>query len=458
VQAVCYLRALLDEPPDAQRSAFAAYCAGTSRRGAREYLEHEDAGDGDTLGSGELRRMLRELAAEPRPDTEVVIARLAVLGTTVREQARRYLQLAALSIPLAIADGTDPAEALLAAWDERDPSERRREQVRQGMRERALRGEVLGRAPYGYRVAGRHLVADPEEAAVVREAFRSYLDDGEGVRRITQALNAAGLRTRRGGPWSIVSVRGLLRNPAYTGTYRRLSIVVPAEHEALVSREQFQRVQERLAARRTSFGTQHRGEYLLAGLARCGYCGNHLIGMRRSRAVAGASKPQVYRYYQCESRTNQSRCDYHTRRADELERRVRAFLRLASPPAQLAGAGAAPRDDALERVRARRRSLRRQLDVLLERHASGEWSAARLREEASTLALLDLQAEDEEALLEARDTPVDHLRRHGELAAARRRLVRDWSRLPFTEQRDLLRRVMTGIVVTDDAIRLELAT
>lgn len=454
MQAVCYLRALPDEALDAQRAAFHAYCARVQHSAGGEYVDDASAPG----ASGELRRMLRELAAEPRPDTEVVIAALAVLGGTAREQARRYLQLTALSIPLAIADGTDPAAALLAAWDERDPSERRREQVRQGMRQRALRGEVLGRAPYGYRVSGRHLVADPDEAVVVREVFRSYIEDGEGVRRIAQALNAGTLRTRRGGPWSMVSVRGLLRNPVYTGTYRRLGIVVPTEHEALVTREQFQAVQERMAARRTSFAPQHRGEYLLAGLARCGYCGNHLIGVRRSRRMAGADEPQVYTYYQCESRTNQSRCDYHTRRADELERRVRAFLRLASPPADFAGATPAPPEEAIERVRARRRSLRRQLDGLLERHASGEWTAARLREEGSTLALLDLQAEEEQAQLEARDTPVDQARRHGELAAARRKLVRDWSRLPFAEQRDLLRRVMTGVVVTDDAIRLELAT
>jgi DNA invertase Pin-like site-specific DNA recombinase len=472
VLAVCYARPLPGAPIAEQLAAFHAYCARSGRRPGAEYCELDAPAEGAGPGGFELRRMLRALAAEARPETEVAIAALAVFGASAREQARRYLQLAALSVPLALVDGCDPAEALLAAWAERGPGERRREQVRRGMRERALRGEVLGRPPYGYRVEGRHLAVEPVEAAVVREIVRRYLDGGEGVRRIAQALNEGGLRTRRGGPWSMVSVREVLRNPVYTGTYRRLGIVVPAEHEALMTREQFQAVQSRLAARRTSFAPQQRGEYLLAGLARCGYCGNRLIGVRRSRRAAAGAAPQVYTYYQCESRTNQSRCAYHTRRADELERRVRAFLRLAEPPPEFAGGDGARGDaaedgaggaleEARERVRARRVALQRQLDGLLERYASGEWSAEQLREEAGTVALLDLQAEEEEALLWHPSTAPgagEGGGRQAGLAAARRKLVGEWSRLPLAEQRELLRRVVTGIVVMDDAIRLELAT
>jgi len=42
---------------------------------------------------------------------------------------------------------------------------------------------------------------------------------------------------------------------------------------------------------------------------------------------AGEKKTGSYRYYQCESRTNQSACAYNTQRAAELEARVREALR-----------------------------------------------------------------------------------------------------------------------------------
>src|SRR6185295_8319813 len=107
---------------------------------------------------------------------------------------------------LRLAGGGDVDAAVVAAWAGRGGSERRREQVLSGVRERALHGEVLGRAPYGYRVADRDLRIQPDEAEVVRDIFERCLA-GAGVRVIARALNEAGLRTRRGGAWSMVSVR-----------------------------------------------------------------------------------------------------------------------------------------------------------------------------------------------------------------------------------------------------------
>ena len=44
------------------------------------------------------------------------------------------------------------------------------------MRRKAVKGEVLGRPPYGYKVGNRRrLELIPEEAVVVRYIFRLYL-------------------------------------------------------------------------------------------------------------------------------------------------------------------------------------------------------------------------------------------------------------------------------------------
>jgi site-specific DNA recombinase len=405
--------------------------------------------------------MVREVGGERRGFGTVVVAAFAVFGATARDQARRYLQLVALSIPLRIADGTDPDAALLAAWAKRDVRERRREQVREGMRDRALRGEVLGRAPYGYRVVERHLRVEPDEAKVVREIFRRYLEEGEGVRVIARRLNEAGVRTRRGGAWSMVSVRGVLRNPVYIGTYRRLGVVVATEHEALVTRSRFYAAQDLLANRRTSGRPQQRGEYLLSGIAACGYCGNRLIGVRRTRrARVAGDAPAVYTYYQCESRTNQSRCDYHTRRTEDLEAIVSE--RIAQGPPSGAAGGSAPSelsDEEATRLDTRRQGLRRRLDTLIERRVRGEWTAEQLRREAAGLALEDLEAEERADVLAHRRRHIeDDVRRASALALARRRLVDEWELLPFEERRALLREVVTGIVVTDEDIRVDFAT
>jgi site-specific DNA recombinase len=258
----------------------------------------------------------------------------------------------------------------------------------------------------------------------------------------------------------MVSVRGVLRNPVYTGTYRRLGVLVPGEHEPLVTRDRFMAVQERLAERRTSFVTQQRGEYLLAGLARCGYCGNHLIGVRRaSRARRTDDEPRAaHTYYQCESRTNQSRCDYHTRHAEELEAAVREQLgqaSLAQVETTTARGETAATSDAPD---AHREGLRRRIDALLERRASGEWTADRLRQEAGALALADLEAEEQAAAASRRHSEErDDAQHRRAQDTARTRLVRLWDVLPFAERRRLLRAVVAAIVVTDEAVWVTLA-
>ena len=460
MKAVCYLRDLPEPSLEAQQRAFLNYCA---RSGLEVGPTFTEVGAEGT--APEFRRMLNALERERRGFTSVVIAALPVLGARVREQARRYLQLAASGLALQLADGGDADEALLRAWGRSGPPERRRERVREAMRGRALRGEVLGRPPFGYRSMDRHLRVDAAESAVVREIFRACVEEGEGIRRIAGRLNAAGLRTRRGGPWNMASVRDVLRNPVYVGTYRRLGVVVPHAHEPIVERRQFDEVQRLLAERRTSPGRQSRRQYLLAGLARCGYCGNRLIGVRRSRRVAGGSGEAEYVYYQCSSRTNQSRCGYHTRRAEELERIVRE--RVAAPPRrgkaiEAAAARGGTTAAAEQRADAGRRARLRALDRMLERRASGEWTAPQLRSRAAALALEDLQWEGEQERSAAAgagggaEKRNDAARRRA-LEAARRRLGREWDALDFEHRRALLREVVAAVIAKDDEVQVQFA-
>ena len=106
---------------------------------------------------------------------------------------------------------------------------------------------MLGRPPYGYHVGPRNrLEPVDDESLVVRYIFRLYLHEGLGIRLIARRLNEEGLRTRRDRPWSMVSIRDILRNRAYLGTYQRLGVLVPGTHPALVSPDDFRRVKERL--------------------------------------------------------------------------------------------------------------------------------------------------------------------------------------------------------------------
>ena len=62
--------------------------------------------------------------------------------------------------------------------------------------------------------------------------------------------------------------------------------------------------------------------YLLSGIAFCDYCGNKMMGVTRHQRWTnknGDRNRKTYRYYQCQSRNNQSVCGYHTWREADLE-------------------------------------------------------------------------------------------------------------------------------------------
>ncbi|MDP6606293.1 MAG: recombinase family protein [Dehalococcoidia bacterium] len=452
MNAAGYLRDLPDLDTEEQRRLFVAACARAGMQPGAVFIEPVAGSDRESAagaGGSAFRRMLRSVPVDERASTVLVVANFEVLGDRARDGARRYLQLATAGFRVVLADGRDPDAELVRRWDERGAGERRRERARAAMQTRALRGEAMGRPPFGYRVVTRHLEPDPAEAAIVREIFRACIEDGAGVRRIARRLNEAGHRTRRGRPWATASVRDILRNAAYTGTYRRLGVVVPGAHEALVGQTDFATAQRLLAARRTSPAVQRRRAYLLSGIARCGYCGNNLIGVRRTRrgaavaaATAAIGPATEYVYYQCESRTNHGRCDYHTRRAGELEEAVRAQLASIGPDVELNGSAVQPAPGT--GTRGNRRSRVRHLDEMIERRAMGQWTAEQLLRAAGPLVLEDLA--DEAAADDRGRTPVEALGT----------LVEQWDVLAFEQRRALLQQVVAGVEVTDGHVAVRL--
>jgi site-specific DNA recombinase len=366
---------------------------------------------------------------------------------------------------MCLEDGADPGSTLLSLWTEKK-DERLGQKVQAAMRRKAVKGEVLGRPPFGYRVGPRRrLEIVPEEAAVVRYIFRLYLRDGLGIRLIARRLNEEGMRTHRNGLWSMVTVRDILRNRTYLGTYSRFGVRVPASHPALISNDDFRRVQERLSSRRQERAQRQTSLFLLSGLAYCGYCGNKMIGVSRRQRWHrrdGSEKLAEYRYYQCESRTNCSLCDYHTRRAGQLEEEVRQALLGEEPLAVQAVARAGDEAAVLQeaearclRLRGRLRRLDKRLEEYMNEAARGRLSAQRMRSLSVDVAAEELSLE--ESLAEA-----ERFVRQQASAAERQQQkeralagLRDqWDHLAPLGRQALLGELLERVVVWDDSIRI----
>jgi DNA invertase Pin-like site-specific DNA recombinase len=349
VRAVGYFRETGSNGPVAEQSkTFLEFCRSNGYEAAAVFL---DSANGQGVpGFWQMFEFLRN--QREQGFVLVAVPALTSLGGDLTESARRYFQLSTLGVSIVTLDegGVEAGDELMRRWTASRKNGRLGEKVRAAMKKKAVKGEALGRPPYGYRVGPRRrLQIVAQEGSVVRYIFRLYLKDGLGIRRIARRLNEEGLKTRRGALWSMVTVRDLLRNRAYLGTYTRFGVRVPASHPPLISPEDFSRVQERLDARRPKTSTRKTSRFLLSGLCFCGYCGNKMIGVTRrqrwQRRSDGEVRTAIYRYYQCESRTNRSLCDYHTRRAEALEEEIRNEL--LTKRSEVAADGASPRPEFL---------------------------------------------------------------------------------------------------------------
>lgn len=212
------------------------------------------------------------------------------------------------------------------------------ERTRRGRRYAAKQGKisVIGHAPYGYRYVtkaqgdgeARYDVV-MEQAQYVRSIFHWVGIEGLSLRRVVDRLAEQGLPTPTGkARWDMATVRGILLNPAYTGTakYGKTRMIPrvsdrrpkrgdpqiprrekvtqatsPDEQEsisvpALISTELFQAVSERLQENRSRSREQKQGsEFLLSGLLICHRCRGAYCGRR----VKSKGKAPPYIYYRC---------------------------------------------------------------------------------------------------------------------------------------------------------------
>ena len=93
------------------------------------------------------------------------------------------------------------------------------ERMRWSVRHRFENGWIsIGSGLYGLRLtAENELEIVPEEAAVIRYIFDAYVNGGLGSKRIADALNETGVKTRSNGEWNAKHIVSLLRNEKYKG-------------------------------------------------------------------------------------------------------------------------------------------------------------------------------------------------------------------------------------------------
>ena len=251
-------------------------------------------------------RMIAQAKEKPRPFDVILLwkfsrfARNRQDSILYKSMLRKECGIDVISITEQLSK--DPTsiliEALLEAMDEYY-SLNLAEEVRRGMNEKFSRGGVVSVPPFGYCMEEGQFAPDPRTAPTAAGIFRDFLS-GLTSAQIAAGLNAAGIHTSRGNPFTPRAVDYILSNPVYAGKLRRRLIpgqphmtAVQGGHLPLVSEDDFLAVQALLAARKQSFPPYARSsptDFMLRGLVRCGNCGATLTQSVRGKYL------QCYRY------------------------------------------------------------------------------------------------------------------------------------------------------------------
>jgi site-specific DNA recombinase len=299
----------------AQLKALREYASRNGYQVVKEFVD--EAESGRTSARPAFREMIAMARRAPKPFDAILVwkySRFArsredsiVFKTLLRKNGVRVVSISEPS------DDTPTGKLLEAVIESLDEfySANLGEEVTRGMRESASRGFYVGSVtPYGYQ---RVKVKDggkerckleplPHQAQVVSWIFREAFH-GKDPKEIVKALNRQGIASPRGKEWAKTTVYHILTNEAYTGTsiWGRKSarglppIRIENAWPAIADRATFEHVQALLKSRALPYLHPRRtaSQFLLSGIAKCGYCGKALVGHD--------AKSGQFSYYVCGS-------------------------------------------------------------------------------------------------------------------------------------------------------------
>jgi DNA invertase Pin-like site-specific DNA recombinase len=250
---------------DAQREACAAYVASQKGEGWKLVPNRYDDGgiSGGTLERPGLQRLLADIDAG-KVDL-VIVYKVDRLTRSLADFAKlvdRFDATGASFVSVtqqfntATSMGRLTLNVLLsfAQFEREVTAERIRDKIAASKKKGLWMG---GPVPLGYDAKDRTLVINEAEAETVRTTFRLYLELGN-VRRVKEESDRLGLvskkRWRAGGNSSggVAFTRGrishLLSNPIYVGEIRHKTQTYPGQHPAIIDRDTFDAVREKLDA------------------------------------------------------------------------------------------------------------------------------------------------------------------------------------------------------------------
>ena len=386
------------------------------------------------------------------------------------------------------------------------------ERCRRGRLHRARQGELAPpTTPYGYSYSARkyggdgRIRIDEEEAAMVRQAFAWYAEEGASLLSVVKKLDASPWRTRRGKKeWNGTSVRAILECEWYVGrayynriknrvrerTSEEIAQGLPRKIERterprsewitvavprIVDDALFEHVQRRIQENRhfAERRLKRKRTYLLRGLLKCGKCGYAYLGA--TQQSRGPDRPGFH-YYRCSVRYEAGRvlnglterCTNQSLRGDGVDEvvwtTVRDLLLHSDVLAEHLGkwlertTSDATCDERLQLATNRLSELTRQRERLIDAYQTGALGLDDFRARKTVIEERIVAVEHERAELGSQATRRELAIRQATGAKAFVEQLREQLEDPgFEVKRAILRLVVEKVVVNGHRLEIHLA-
>ncbi len=349
------------------------------------------------------------------------------------------------------------------------------ERIRDKIASAKRKGKYVGGRPLlGYDVDRERmrLLVNENEAKLVRHTFDRFCRLGSCM-LVARELNAQGHRMKAwvtkkgkpmgGGMWKKTDVHHLLTNRRYLGEVLYKGQSYPGEHDAIVDRRLWDRVQGILSENRAGRANQTRSKTtaVLKGLIRCECCDAAMAPTYTNR------RGKRYHYYVCHAAAKKGydTCEVRSVPGGQIEQAVFTYLReIFADPAMVARTFRATRAQAA----GQRRALTRQKMALEKRLAELRKTVGRLVRAggdkddgplADELRKLNDEYTDVEAQVQQLDVRLDQQEEvptERDVAEALRTVEPLWAELFPAEKERIVRLLVETVSIRPDGLTIRL--
>ena len=194
-----------------------------------------------------------------------------------------------------------------------EESRKTSERVKWGQKRRMEQGVVFGRNMLGYDVRNGEMFINEEGAEIVKLIFHKFANEGKGTCVIARELRESGIKSYMcNSEWSNTTILRIIRNEKYCGDlvqkktftpdylthekkYNRGEeefVIIRNHHEAIISRELFEKANEILESRVLSQKgkPKYSIRYAFSGKIKCGICGSSFVARHKTRKDGSQNK------------------------------------------------------------------------------------------------------------------------------------------------------------------------